>query len=785
METRELALHLMKADHCEEVVDLLKELDYWQDEKLWRFIGDSETNFSAIGNQQSDPVSSIVEKVINGVDARLMNVCLERNIDPESSKAPQTMRVAVAEFFDDGATDGLIRHWLDTKIHEESRRITVVATGNKPEKGAPCISIADQGEGQTPDSFSDTFMSLQKGNKNRIPFVQGKYNMGGTGALSFCASPRLQFIISRRNPQLLTNNSSDRDRQWGITVVRSEKPVGNEKNSKFTYLAPMNAINRDGKVLSFVSEDFPIFPDENDPYSVYRPYGTLVKLYEYDLQNKSNIVSSDGGLFHRLDQGMPELMLPVRVYECRTGWKGTRRGTLLGLVAKLDKDQAQTLEQGFPEHSKIRINGKCISLRIYAFKIGKGKHYRAQSSSILLTLNGQTHATMSANFFRRKAVRLSYLADSLLVIADCSKLNRDLQEELFMASRDRLRRSAFSISLEKELESSLNSNVALRELQNRRRQEQIGDQLADDKPLKDMLETLLLKSPKLAKLLEKGKAVSSPFDSGSSNTIDYEGRKFPTYFHFDKLNVGDILKRRAELGRRIRLEFITDANTDYFGRDIDPGQMTVEINNQALLTYQISPILRGNCRLLLKIPEQFIEGDTIEVKVSINDVSQITPFENWAKIELIKRSSSGSNGPNPPPKGSRLSLPNIVRVERKDWSKHGFDSESALAIIHGGKGSIDDQVLGYDFFVNIDNVYLKDEQKHSQIDAKILEARFTYPLVFFAMAILRDPESYKSIFPSDEDQDLEKLIRTVSRSISRVLLSVLNSIHESLDEEFD
>ena len=47
-----------------------------------------------------------------------------------------------------------------------------------PQAGRPCLTVADQGEGQTPDTFPDTFMSIQRNNKLRIPFVQGKFNMG-------------------------------------------------------------------------------------------------------------------------------------------------------------------------------------------------------------------------------------------------------------------------------------------------------------------------------------------------------------------------------------------------------------------------------------------------------------------------------------------------------------------------------------------------------------------------------------------------------------------------------
>ena len=45
--------------------------------------------------------------------------------------------------------------------------------------------IYDDGEGQCPQDFEDTFLSLVSGNKNEIQFVQGKYNMGWQWCNSF------------------------------------------------------------------------------------------------------------------------------------------------------------------------------------------------------------------------------------------------------------------------------------------------------------------------------------------------------------------------------------------------------------------------------------------------------------------------------------------------------------------------------------------------------------------------------------------------------------------------
>jgi hypothetical protein len=93
------------------------------------------------------------------------------------------------------------------------------------------ITIYDNGEGQNPDNFEDTFLSLLQGNKNEIHFVQGKYNMGGSGAIIFCGKKSYQLIASKR---------FDGSGNFGFTLIR-EHPLSKEekvtkKNTWYEYL---------------------------------------------------------------------------------------------------------------------------------------------------------------------------------------------------------------------------------------------------------------------------------------------------------------------------------------------------------------------------------------------------------------------------------------------------------------------------------------------------------------------------------------------------------------------
>jgi hypothetical protein len=522
-------MDLMRADTEQEVVDLLAAAGYWDNIEYWRPYGDDENNYSTIGNQQSEAVAAVVEKIVNGVDARLVDASLRAGVDPEGADSPKSIREAVARFFEHkekpGPSDGLIADWSDSVATGHGRLLTVTATGNKPSDGDLSLTVADQGEGQTPNAMPSTFLSLHRSNKLRIPFVQGKFNMGSTGALLFCGGTyKLQLIVTRRNPDLLPPDATDRDREWGFTVVRREDR--GLRSTMYTYLAPVALPDSDLRgVLSFAAPSLPIFPEANaqvrDAY--YRPseYGSLVKLYEYELPGRSNIVYSGGGLLRRIDVALPELALPVRLYECRDygGKAGSYATNVLGLVSRLERDRGENLEDR-PIGGFITLAGKQIPLRIYVFQPGKADDYRSRAHGVVFGINGQTHGSYSVDFFRRKSVGMSYLADSLIVFADCSGIDGRMREDLFMNSRDRLRNTLLARELESTVSALLKTEPTLRKLANQRRQTAVQERLRDDKPLTEVLQGWMKTNPLLSKLLLAGMQLSAPFppDAGGEGS---------------------------------------------------------------------------------------------------------------------------------------------------------------------------------------------------------------------------------------------------------------------------
>jgi hypothetical protein len=520
---KDFCLKLVHADTEAEVVELLSSAGCWDDPKLWRWLGDQEFNYSSVGNQQSRAEQAIVEKLINSIDAKLIDAarvagCLPKMGDsPQAPDTPKSIAEARTRFFSDQLKD----------MEGLSRGITVAATGSKPRegKGRPCFTIVDDGEGQTPVNMPNTILSLHKGNKDRIKFVQGKFNMGGTGVLEFCGIARnLQLVVSRRHPALLSDPLQDpSEAHWSFTVIRREDPTDG-KSSRFTYLAPVGAKERphEGSLLRFSAEALPILPDKNKAYAHEAQWGTLIKLYEYDARRFGTNMMVEDGLMYRARLLLPEPALPIRFHECRSYRGDPNRSfdtTMLGLIETLQRDLESPKRDSVEWFDKLEfdVDGERFTARIYLFKNKLAADIYRRDEGVIFTYNGQCHAVMTKDFFRRKKVKQDYLWHSLLMFVDCSQIGTRAHEKLFMNSRDRLRDADLKARLEAELEDQLSSHEELRELASERRKKELAEQPKTSESMARVIEGLLNKNPTLAALLGQGLRIKNPHKPESAS----------------------------------------------------------------------------------------------------------------------------------------------------------------------------------------------------------------------------------------------------------------------------
>ena len=215
----QLFWELYNAPVEDQVQNILEQYGFTQSPENWRPYGGDENNFSTVENQQAAPIPALIEKVTNGIDSILMRMCIEHGLDPRSDEAPRSIDEALECFFPEH------KNWDLSRVRrQQAERLQILADGPTRETS---LVIYDDGEGQRPEAFKDTFLSLHRGNKTDIHFVQGKYNMGGTGALVFCGKHRFQLIGSRR---------FEGDELFGFTLVRRHPlTAAEEKKKKATW----------------------------------------------------------------------------------------------------------------------------------------------------------------------------------------------------------------------------------------------------------------------------------------------------------------------------------------------------------------------------------------------------------------------------------------------------------------------------------------------------------------------------------------------------------------------
>src|SRR6185312_5674474 len=223
--------------------------------------------------------------------------------------APQGMAAAIEKFYGD----------LSDKTPQEIRafaeeNLVLYATGSK---ARPALSFYDAGEGQLASNFPMTFCSLVYGSeegsyKGAVPFVQGRFNMGGTGVLPFCGDDRkLQLIVSR-----VPTDVESAPHEWAFTLFCF---FPSRSSPSWKYL-----IGSDGNVLTAGAEPLGLVPklgaksgEVCAPRERLVPHGTLIKMYDYKAP-RSNIC---GELFKKLEDYLLKPALPFRVIECRSEYK--------------------------------------------------------------------------------------------------------------------------------------------------------------------------------------------------------------------------------------------------------------------------------------------------------------------------------------------------------------------------------------------------------------------------------------------------------------------------------
>lgn len=774
MNEKELFEKLFYAPTEDDVDKIISDNAHIFKDENWHPLGGDEKMFGIVRGQQSNPIAALVEKLTNSIDAILTRKCYEAGIHPESSEAPRTMDEAINKFFPEH------KNWdMQTFRRKQAEEIQIVADG--PPRNTSVI-IYDNGEGQHPEDFESTFLSLVRGNKINIHFVQGKYNMGGSGALVFCGKKRYQLIASKR---------FDNSGKLGFTIIRQRKIGSSSDPKRFSYF---EYFKLNDKIPSVDIQEF-------DAKLHNRKFktGTLIKMYSY--QFPSGYAGFAQDLNQSLNEFLFEPVLPILTVDKKERYPNNKvlELDLFGLKRRLEEEKNSYVDTFFSEVYNDQLFGK-VKVTCYVFKpklenrdVKKSKEiirdrFFRNDMSVMFSVNGQVHGSYSAEFITR-TLKFNLLKDYLLIHVDCTGMNADFREELFMSDRERLKKGEEASSLRDYLGKKLRKSQ-LDDI-NRKRKESIGLESEDTTELIKSFAKNLPKDSELFKLLqntlkleerkERKKETQGTKPKEKTDEKPFNPKPFPTFFQLHKKKDGINVVSLPINGEKT-IKFDTDVVDDYFDRIENPGDLQLALlkakrkdtkgGTEQGTEKEITDLLnivksspnKGTIKLTLNPTKELQVDDELEIKVSLTTKGE--PIEEILFVKITEPDKPKEKTPKEEENYENIGLPELKKVYEKDWQTleaQGIPMGYETVMYPVGEGDKLETI-----YINLDSkVYLnhrsklKGEEQILVAQKKYLTSVYFHTLFLYMITKRRN---YTLSIPKDGKQEeitVDEYIRDV------------------------
>lgn len=621
----------------------------------WHPLDERDTNFNVVTNQASTGSKALTELCTNMVDAFLMKQAILRGVDPYGPVAPPTVLDGVRQFAKiPGMNRGRLFEVDDEKYLRDFARDNLVigVTGGTTRNSDVCFTFVDRGEGQEPEQFADTFLSLRSGHKSKIPFVQGKYNMGSSGVLGYCGTHWYKLILSRRFVE---------SGPWGWTLLR-KRPGGGTPIAE--YFAP------GGRVPGFAGRSvFPMSLKEGKPDGeVSLTSGTVVKLYSYFLDESPSFTN----IRESLDRNLTSTILPFRVMDYRYAKRpngGGRRAqgvderTFCGLEYRLMK-RAQSASDDEPDEvhepgREVFIGGGSDPtlgrFSVSAIFLDKDPPSwlvnSPDKSRVYHAVNGQVQYKQNRAYLS-STCKLPGIVDKVAIIVDASELTEDGQNEVWKGDRENIRRNRQGQSYLRQVTELITDSHELKEFEARLARRDVTE--GSVRTTKRVFDRLIEMNPSVAQILPGGDLLKSPGQVPPKKPFD--GQYFPTYLRLARRS----LRRdgiEVGLNRVRRIEFETDAVNDFFTRSVNRGG--IEFNGRTIaggtpaeeaFNFQFN-LRDGRLHVRLRIIDGTCKpGDVFEFTASMFPGPLGSPVESRFVLKCVKDVPARPPGPRPRPK---------------------------------------------------------------------------------------------------------------------------------------
>ena len=398
-----------------------------------------------------------------------------------------------------------------------------------------------------------------------------------------------------------------------------------------------------------------------------------------------------------LNRRLYQTPLPIQVVEHRDFKGHTPESIVPGLKTRLVEDTADAVEKGFPITDELRVDGLGrVGVSLVPFQEGiETGHWMRASEAVIFTVNGQAHAFEPRYFLRSSGgdgAGFRYLAPSLLVEVDCSKLPSKVIEQLFMGSRDRMRDIDEKRALLKALATYLRQHQGLRDLNYRRRVSAIKQSTKSDASTQELFKKMVNSSPAIAAILRGAGKIPTPVKVTEQDATPFTGHRFPTYLRWPK--GVPFLKKHCPVNTYCEIELQTDAENAFLSRPDEPGECTIKPNEWV----KSRKLWNGKLSIRLQPPNGTPVGRQVPLSVSFRSPAFLEPLRSEGCLVVDPthtRTTNPPGSPRPTPKQSSVAPPVIHEVRRDAWETHGFDERSVASVDANGEETI--------VFVNMDN----------------------------------------------------------------------------------
>ncbi len=629
----------------------------------WHAFGNNESNNSSI-NLATKPGRSLTERITNATDAILEDRARE------NVALPQSARDAAQQWFGRpvSSPDNGLFNW-DYSEGGYDRRIAVVVTDSGT-KTAPTVDVIDEGIGLSPETFPQTILSLQSGNKIKKLHVMGAFGQGGASTLAFCDCA---LIVSRQR---------DNPRVVGFTVVRVAKLGGGYKEDCYAYLClrdPSGTLS----VPSCQLDDgpLPLYP-EQDPSKIpaFR-HGTLVRHVSYKLPKLEGSLSpSTGNLYHYLHSSVFDPLLPFRVIDLR-GSKfnnqivtGSRNRLMKLTQSQVPAEGASGEETGteLRHHREMEFLVPPGSLDAsigveywVAFNYRKSKkpggppELRAQSHELYVqpgypivgTLNGQNQGELGSALLRE--IGLSMVARHIIIHIDATRADSRVRRELFSSTREGFKDGTILTGLTQTLQKMLKEDQTLYEIE-RELTERLAKREAQSTSEEVKRQVVKLLQEAGLQLQQEGPTTEPAEGEGGKDkttaTTVRKGRPrkqspLPT-LPFPDVTMFNIVAPQSKLSVRIHDSEVVLVETDADAEYGNQRRLGIRTEPSCLEEAGNSPLRGGRVRWRLRPRATAKAGDVGRIIVTITkpdgtQLSDAIDFEVLPALEVHGRKAKG------------------------------------------------------------------------------------------------------------------------------------------------